>query len=419
MPFNDVDSGRPPRVAYVVKRYPRFSETFIVNEILAHEAAGEELSIFSLLTPEDTHYQDVIARVRAPVTYLKAEGVRATEFWSAVGDAAGLIDGFWERMAIAEPEGARYVYQALKLAVEIRRRSIEHLHAHFATAATTVARMAAHLTGITYSFTAHAKDIFHVDVDRDDLRRKLADASHVITVSDYNVAHLRAIAPESAARIRRIYNGLGLEAFDYDEPAERARAILAVGRLVEKKGFDTLVDACALLRDRGSTFECGIVGAGELEPQLRARIALHRLEGIVTMAGALPQEDVKCELTSAAVLAVPCIIGADGNRDGLPTVLIEAMALGTPCVSTDVTGIPEIVRDGETGIIVPQRDPVALADALARLLDDADLRVRLARNARQLVVREFDVHRNAALVRECFGVAESAFQGEGVGGRAA
>jgi glycosyltransferase involved in cell wall biosynthesis len=182
---------------------------------------------------------------------------------------------------------------------------------------------------------------------------------------------------------------------------------VAVGRLVEKKGFADLIEACSLLRDRGVEVRCRIVGIGEQEPELRAAIEHLGLGNRVELPGPRPQGDLIKAVGRAAVFAAPCVVGGDGNRDGLPTVLLEAMALGTPCVSTDVTGIPEVLRDGETGLMVPQRDPAALADAIERLLADPELRVRLAGRARRLVEAEFDVRRNAALLRETFKAAHA------------
>jgi colanic acid/amylovoran biosynthesis glycosyltransferase len=162
-----------------------------------------------------------------------------------------------------------------------------------------------------------------------------------------------------------------------------------------------------LIRDRGVEVRCRIVGIGEQEPELRAAIERLGLGNRVELPGPRPQGDLIKAVRRAAVFAAPCVVGGDGNRDGLPTVLLEAMALGTPCVSTDVTGIPEVLRNGETGLMVPQRDPAALADAIERLLVDPELRVRLAGRARQLVEAEFDVRRNAALLREMFEAAHA------------
>jgi colanic acid/amylovoran biosynthesis glycosyltransferase len=394
----------PVRIGYVLKRYPRYSETFIVNEILAHEAAGAELAIFSLYPPSDTHFQDAISRVRAPVTYLASSRPKASDLWTrllAAQDAGLHVDAFLQAV---QPhfEDARVACWALELALAVRAQGLTHLHAHFASGATTVTRLAAKLTGIPYSFTAHAKDIYHESAVDADLRLKLREARTVVTVSDYNHAYLRGHFGAAAKGVTRIYNGLDFARFPYAAPTQRPPEIVAVGRLVEKKGFADLVRACSILRDRGEVFRCRIVGTGELEAELRDQIAALGVSAEVTLLGPRPQRDLAALLQNAAAFAAPCVVGEDGNRDGLPTVLLEAMALGTPCVSTDVTGIPEILEHETTGLSVPQRDPVALADALARLLHDGALRLRLAEEARARLERDFDIHKNAAALREVF-----------------
>jgi glycosyltransferase involved in cell wall biosynthesis len=193
----------------------------------------------------------------------------------------------------------------------------------------------------------------------------------------------------------------------FESPRSREPLVVSVGRLVEKKGFAHLIDACLLLHERGVTFRCVIVGEGELEARLRKQIASRGLEGVVEMVGPRPQEEVFRLVREAAAFAAPCVVGEDRNRDGLPTVLLEAMALGTPCVSTDVTGIPEVIRDGETGLLVPQGDAAALAQAVARLLGDGELRVALAGAARRLVEGEFDISKNSEQLRAVFAGASN------------
>jgi glycosyltransferase involved in cell wall biosynthesis len=410
-------SAELPRVGYVVKRYPCYSETFIVREILAHERAGLEVEIFSLRPTSDGHFQDLLARVRARVTYLfSSEGLgteapsagplTAARFWRGVRAAGELLPGVWAALEEARDEEARDVSQALALAVEVRRKDIGHLHASFAHDACTVARLAARLAGVPYSFTARAKDIFHQGVRPDDLSRKFRDAAGVVTISDYHLDYLRQTFGPLAEHVQRIYNGLDLEEFPYASPRDRPPVILAVGRLVEKKGFADLIEACALLARRpGRDFRCRIVGAGALEADLRAHIERLGLQGRVELTGPLPQREVIGEMRGACVLAAPCVVARDGDRDGLPNVIQEALALGTPVVSTDVTGIPEVVRDGETGLQVPQRDPPALAEALDRLLTDPRLRVELAAGARRLIEAEFDIRRNAERRRALFRAA--------------
>jgi glycosyltransferase involved in cell wall biosynthesis len=393
------------RVGYVLKMYPRFSETFIVNEILAHEAAGLDLEIFSLRLPVDGRFHEALSRVSAPVTYLPSGSVKGSEFWGQISEASEELPGLWPALATARGEDVRDVYQALLLARAATARKITHLHAHFGSVATTVARLASRFAGLTYSFTAHAKDIYHQSVWPADLRCKLRDAAAVITISDHNLRYLCQSYGLAAARVQRVYNGLNLQQFTYNSPADRPAWIVAVGRLVEKKGFADLLDGCAILARRGRDFRCEIIGAGSLEADLRAQINRLGLQGQVELLGPQPQGRVIQHIQKAAVLAAPCVVGADGNRDGLPTVLLEATALGTPCVSTEVTGIPEVLRHGETGLMVPQHDAAALAAALERLLDDPPLRLRLATGARRLIETEFDIHRNAASIRKIFATA--------------
>ena len=392
----------PRRTAYVLKMYPRFSETFIVNELLAVESAGEQVDIFSLRAPSDGRFHESLAEVRASVTYLRSHGLRAADVWSALGaarvDLPGLSTCLDELLDVSVLDAV----QSVEIAVQLRRRGITHVHAHFASVATTVARLAARLAQVPYTFTAHAKDIFHEDVDPADLTTKLTDAAAVVTVSDFNLAHLTETYGPAAEAVVRVYNGLDLVRFAYTAPDVRPPVIAAVGRLVEKKGFDDLLEAVALLVGSGREVRLELIGTGPCEAALRAQVERLRLGAVVQLHGALPQGRVRTVVQSAAVFAAPCVVAGDGNRDGLPTVLLEAMALGTPAVATPVTGIPEVIRDGDTGLLVPEHDPVALAAALGRLLDDAALRVALAGRARSLVEQSFDVHHQAARLRTLF-----------------
>jgi glycosyltransferase involved in cell wall biosynthesis len=391
-----------PKIAYVLKRYPRYSETFIVNEILAHEAAGRPIEIFSLRPVEETHFQDCLGKVRASVTRIPEKLKNAEAMWRLMQKARGTLPGAWSALGEMDEMDGRDVAQGIELALACRERGIAHLHAHFGTVATTVARLAARLAGIGYSFTAHAKDIYFDYDENTHLDLKLRDAHQVVTVSDYNLTYLRDRFGPSAARVRRIYNGLDLERFAYADPSPRATDILAVGRLVEKKGFHILIEAVRLLRDTGRDVRCRIVGGGDEVRHLAAQVAASDLGASVELLGPRPQSEVVALMRESAVLACPCVVGRDGNRDGLPTVLLEAMALGTPCVATDVTGIPELVRDGETGLCVPEGDPEGLAAALTRVLDSAALRQHLARAGRALIETEFNQHVNAARLRMVF-----------------
>jgi len=392
----------PVKVGYVLKMYPRFSETFIVTELIQMQRLGVDLEIFSLRPPVDGRFHASLAELRAPVSYLQHLGLRAGDVWQTLREASTVLGDLGEHLDELLRVELRDAVHAVQIARSVRERGITHLHAHFATVSAVVARLAARLSGISYSVTAHAKDIFHEDVDPEQLRRVIADASSVVTVSDFNLDHLRATFGSDADHVRRVYNGINLDEFRYEEPRDRPPVIAAVGRLVEKKGFGDLIAAAARLRDAGRSFRVDLIGAGPLEAELKAQIDRLGLGNHVRMLGGLPQGEVVRIVGGAAAFAAPCVVGSDGNRDGLPTVLLEAMALGTPCVATPVTGIPEVLVDGVTGLLVPDRDPAAVADALALLLDDVDLRTSVAKAARDLVETEFDTTRQARLVAQSF-----------------
>lgn len=402
----------PAPIGYILKRYPRFSETFVVNEILAHEAAGQSVEIFALRPVTESHFQDILGQVQAPVTRVPDVFKEAEAFWSLLRKARAKLPHAWQALEAMEDAAGKDVAQAIHIALACQDRGIRHLHAHFGTMATTVARLAAALAGITYSFTAHAKDIFCDYEESQGLDIKLRDAARTVTVSDYNVAYLRERYGVATRRLVRIYNGIDLDRFAYRAPRSDAQSIVAVGRLVEKKGFHILIEAMRLLRQEGRDVTCRIVGGGEEEANLTAQIAASGLQHVVELLGPKPQSEVIQLVRDAAVMACPCVVGRDGNRDGLPTVLIEAMALGTPCVATGVTGIPELVRDGETGLCIPEGDPEALATALARLLDDPRLRQTLSGAGRTLVEDCFDLKANAARLRTVFTMATAGVEPE-------
>ena len=392
----------PIAVGYVLKRYPRFSETFVVNEILALEKAGVQVDIFALGPVSETHFQEAISRVRAPVHRIRHQFHDTELYWQLLVQARKTLPEFRRLAHLADEHDWVTVGQAVLLAMQAQSKGIRHLHAHFGTQAATVARLAAAFAGIHYSFTAHAKDIYHQYEEPVQLDLKIRDAAFTITVSDYNVDYLRTHFGAPTDRTHRIYNGLDLSAFPYNPPINRPSHVVAVGRLVEKKGFPFLIEAIGLLRDRGIDCRCTLVGDGPLRPQLQKQIEDLGLTDRVQLAGVRPLTEVSAFLKGAAVLVAPSIISEGGDRDGLPTILVEGMALGTPCISTQVVGIPELIRDHETGLCVPPNDAKALADAIAEMLGNPTMARLLADNAHALIESEYDVHRNTARLRDLF-----------------
>jgi len=393
-----------PTVAYLLKMYPRFSETFVLAELLELERQGLRLHVISLKKPDDGVFHADVARLRARVTYLPESPLIHPRTWVtahrglAARDPRRYAAALAAALARRRRTALKHFLRAGLIAPLLPQLGITHVHAHFASAPAAVALHLHRLTGVSYSVTAHAKDIYADDVDEAALAAKLRSARFAVTVSDYNRNHLaRLVDPQ---RLVRIYNGVDLERFSPNGARPAAPPlVLGVGRLIEKKGFEYLVRACALLARGGRCVRCTIVGKGPLEARLRALVAELGVGDVVDLAGPLPQERLLALYRCASVVVAPCVVGTDGNRDGLPTVLIEAMALGVPVVATDVTGIPELVQDHRTGLIVPQRDPDAIARAIGRLLEDRSAAAALTRAARASVEAEFDLRRNATRLR--------------------
>jgi glycosyltransferase involved in cell wall biosynthesis len=296
--------------------------------------------------------------------------------------------------------------QAGLVAARIRSDGAGHVHAHFATAACEVATMAARLAGVTCSVTAHAKDIYHRDNARH-LARRLAGAHTVVTVSAHNVAHLEDVL-STAGRlpdVRHIANGVPLG--PAADPTA-SQTLLCVARLVPKKGVDLLVEAAALLHERHPHLEVAIIGDGPLRPELTTQIDRLGLNNRVRLLGSATSSEVTTAMAAARVVVLPCRVDVDGDRDGMPTVLVEALARGVPVVSTDVVGIGELVTDGETGLLVGPEDAGALAGALDRLLTDPVLAARLGNAGRRRVHQRFRPEDSTRALVDVFVTARSA-----------
>jgi colanic acid/amylovoran biosynthesis glycosyltransferase len=386
----------PLRVGYVLKKYPRLSETFVLNEILGVEAAGADVSIYSLTPADEGRFHADLARVKASVTYLPAVGsaslIGVFEAARELAPSAAAFGAALDFVALLSPEkrAATLLHGAL-LARDARRRGIGHFHAHFATVAAHAALVSRLLGGPTFSVTAHAKDVFRDAVDPRVFRAVAEGAAALVTVCDFN---RRFIADKflagSSANLVRIYNGLPLSDLAFDQVPREKELVLGVGRLVEKKGFDRLLAASAALAAEGVAHRVVLVGDGEERAALERRAAELGVASRVAFLGPQPRETVLKLMARARVLAAPCVRGDDGNSDALPTVLIEALAAGLPSVATPVAGIPEIVEHEGEGLIVPEDDVPALAAALARSLRDDALHARLSAAGPAKAAARFD-----------------------------
>ena len=397
-------------VGYLLKCFPRLSETFILNEVLELERQGVNLRVYSLNEPQEPVTHRLAGSVRSPIRYLPFPLLSSAHRYAgahllllARHPVGYLLTLFSVSISFDVDLFQRFV-QAGYLAGLLRRDGVRHVHAGFVHYPGSVAWLVHRITGRTFSLATHAKDMVHSPPAL--LRRKLSEAEVVFTCTQFNVPELEArAAPAGIRRLRRIYHGANLERFPF-EPGPRLDPplILSVGRLVEKKGLDHLVTACRLLADRGRSFQCRIVAASrDRWDEISAQIRTMGLSERVQLTGPLDQDELRRWYRSACVFALPCVVAEDGDRDGIPNVLVEAAASGAPLVTTAVSGIPELVRDGETGLVVPPRVPVALAHAIERLLDSPELCQSLRSGARSRVEEFFDLRRNAVLVAREFG----------------
>ncbi len=372
--------GKDPFIGYVLKQYPRLSETFILHELLALQAAGVPTRVFSLRVPTEGRFHPALADYQGDVVYPSQLGRAAAA--DAFAAMAGLDLGRYDEMVsmlerVPASRRADLMVQAVAVARQAVDGGVTHFHAHFLTIAAHVSYLAHLLTGISFSVTAHAKDIYRHTVDWDLAQLIAKEAATIVTVCDANREHLEIkLGPE--VNLRRIYNGLN----DPEPPAPPSGRlkdlVVGVGRLVEKKGFDVLLDAVAILRAKEQPVQCVILGDGDQRVQLERQAANLAIEDLVDFRGAVTQTEVSRWLRTATVVAAPCVVGADGNQDALPTVLLEALAAGLPAVSTPVAGVPEIITDHRQGLLVSPGSATELADGIMKLLTDTALWSRLA-----------------------------------------
>jgi glycosyltransferase involved in cell wall biosynthesis len=377
----------PTRVLYVLKRFPRLSETFILREILSLEAAGLRIMVDSLHAAEDGPRHPELAELRAEVRYLpRHPHLRTLQVAAAHLFLLVRTPIVWTRLARRsrrEGRWGRFLHAGL-VAARARRASADVIHAHFATVAAEVARDASALAGVPFTVTCHAKDIFHRD-NVPLVAERVHGASALVTVSGYNVAYLRVQVP-----------GVPVHLVANPVPAVPPAGwtpegpFLCVARLVPKKGIDVLIDAMALLLARRPGVRLTIVGDGPLRQGAMLRAHERGIADRVEWLGSLPSDEVRAAIAGARASVLACRIDADGDRDGMPTVLVESMLAGVPVISTDVAGIGELVRNGQTGFLVPPDDPAALAAAMERLADEPRTADRLSRSGREFVLEVFD-----------------------------
>ncbi len=354
------------KLAYLFERFPSFTQTFCYREVVELRRQGCAPTVFSIRSPEEGPTENWDTGLVRQINYLPEEKALLHEVQSAIRRRK-LPDG---AVKAIEDWGRQTDFLRLYQAAYVGARLPEgtHLHAHFAGMAARTAYWVKQFFGIPFSFTAHANDIFVPRSFAIGLDRLIETASAVVTESEYAANYLKARFPESAAKIQCVYNGLDVSSFSRADFKASVPLIVSVGRLIEKKGFSDLIEACRVLAESRCNFRCEIIGEGPLESDLRAQIENSNLREKVTLVGAQSQAEIRRRLAAANVFALACTTDSSGGTDNLPTVIMEAMAAGLPVVSTTLAGIPEMVQPGVTGELVPVKSPQALARAIEQII---------------------------------------------------
>jgi colanic acid/amylovoran biosynthesis glycosyltransferase len=386
------------KLGYLFERFPAFTQTFCAREVAELYRQGVRPPIYSIRRPVESPPAN-IPLDNIPVYYLP--DTNSLRFKLKTKLIPSRLKNLWSGSGDIRDKGR--FREAAYLGSRLRRDGISHLHVHFAGLASRTAWWIRRLYSITYSFTGHANDIFCPKPDqRVGLEDLIRDASFVVAVSDFGAKWLSGRFPEFAQKIHRIYNGLDLSLFKPAAPITEPLQLVSIGRLIEKKGFQYLVEACDVLRGKDLKFRCLIIGDGQEHGRLQELIRQYRLSDVVRLTGSLPQTELTSILATSSIFVFPAIHDHSGDSDNLPTVLIEAIASALPVVATDIAGIPEIVRQNENGLLVPEKNPIQLADAISRIAADIHLSSRFRGASRRIAEEKFALSNTVGQLRTLF-----------------
>ena len=395
---------------YLFERFPSLTQTFCYREVEELSRLIPGLLVWSIRRPKDKPV-DLSADLIERVQYLPSQEELDLELGSV---RRAILHNYppyviWMLRLCRNRPGKYRLREAAWLGKRLLQSNVDHVHTHFAGIGARTAWWIKKLYGINFSFTAHANDIFCDSDDPIELIHLVESARFVITVSNFSCAWLVDRFPGCQGKIHRIYNGIKMQEKCLWVGAASIPLILSVGRLIEKKGFEDLITACAFLRDQGTTFQCMIVGGGPLEQALHSQIDELSLGEYVFLVGPMANSEVRVQMSKADVFALACVNEVEGGADNLPTVLMEAMDIGLPVVSTRVAGVPEMVDEGTTGFLVPERDPKALAEGIQTLIVDRLKARAMGEEGKKLADKKFSIDctvRELQLVFECYGVSD-------------
>jgi glycosyltransferase involved in cell wall biosynthesis len=392
-----------PVLGYILKGYPRISETFISNEILLLEQLGFSMHLFPMRQPRESFCHDSVKKITAEVSYLPTEllpdfhKLLLPNLLLAMKQPARYKDGLlFARKGLSRDKELltlKHLFQAGFLANNHlgKTTKIAHLHGHFAHSPTSVTLFASIFSGLPFSFTAHAKDIYTSDKKK--LRRKTAKAQFVVTCTKHNKEYLDAVADGLDTPVYCVYHGIDVSLFNNsvdNHPPAPPYNILTVARMTAKKGLPTIYKALAKLKNEGMSFNHTLIGEGDDREEIEKLITELKLDKHCRLLGTKTHEEVLKQFKQSDLFVLGCEIAENGDRDGIPNVLVESLAMGVPALSTKVSAIPEILVDGETGLTVEPQRPDQLANAIKRLLTDQNLSQSIIVSGRKMVTKNFD-----------------------------
>lgn len=386
--------SQSPKIAYILEG----TSSWIISEIKALEKRGVKLLICLMDWSDEKKLDDqpLFIISASPIDYFRANWTYLLKLRSRY---------FRIAYKIGREMGWRLFFRMMCFAQLIVRQNIKHIHAQFAASSASMAMTISEITGIPFSFSVHAYDIFKGNIDRDYLCRKIEKALFIRCISDYNREYLLKLCPATcAAKISVLHCGIDVQMFGTSSSRRSGErfTILSVSNLVEKKGLSYLVEACRILRDRGYDFNYLMVGDGPEKAKLESLITAYQLSERIHIKGWYSHKRLPLLFQKVDVFVLPCIIAHDGGRDGIPVALMEPMAMGVPVISTDISGIPELVENMHTGLLVPQKDAESLAKAIERLIEDEELRRKLGKNGIKKVREKFDIERIACQLTDRF-----------------